>query len=171
MGNVLKSNLDDTTRGSFVLKGCDTSIKEEIPEVADPASGINMYAFNLYIERGTLSPEPLLLLHLEPGKSLSWTQVLQIDNATPPPATTQTGANAANTLTAFFNTSLVKNGDNSMLRPLESIITSQLYVIFVVLAMSVGCAIQLWRSSNNRRKNYSLLGDVQMTDCNLPSSQ
>ena len=85
MGNVLKSNLDDTTRRSFVLKGCDTSIKEEIPEVADPASGINMYAFNLYIERGTLSPEPLLLLHLEPGKSLSWTQVLQIDNATPPP--------------------------------------------------------------------------------------
>jgi len=79
---------------------------------------------------------------------LSWTQVLQIDNATPPPATTQTGANAANTLTAFFNTSLVKNGDNSMLRPLESIITSQFICDF--------CC-----TSNVCRMRYTTLAELE----------
>jgi len=37
-----------------------------------------MYAYNLYIERGTMSPEPQILLHLDPGQSATWSQKLTI---------------------------------------------------------------------------------------------
>ena len=36
-----------------------------------------MYGYNVYIEKGTLSPEPMLLLYLQPGETTSFTQHLK----------------------------------------------------------------------------------------------
>jgi len=63
---------DDKTKGSFTIKACHTKILEEL--LYDDT--ISMNGFNLYMEQGTLSPEPQLLIHLEPSHSKSWTQRL-----------------------------------------------------------------------------------------------
>lgn len=75
---------DKQSRGVFTLQACNTKIKESIPEIADPNSDISMYGFNLYIESGTFSPEPQILLQLLPGKSTSWTQQLDFQDNYPP---------------------------------------------------------------------------------------
>jgi hypothetical protein len=67
---------DEETHGGFTIRGCGTSIKETIPEVGTDG-GVSMYAFNLYIEAGTFSPEPQIYMHLWPGQSISWTQKLE----------------------------------------------------------------------------------------------
>ena len=67
---------DDGTNGGFTLHACNSKIQSFIPQTMDPNSGISMYAYNLYIERGTLSPEPQIHLHLEPGQSTTWSQKL-----------------------------------------------------------------------------------------------
>jgi hypothetical protein len=68
---------DQGTKGAFALHGCGTTIVEDITEFTEfPYDPINMYAFNVYIERGTLSPEPQLLISLKPNESKSWTQRL-----------------------------------------------------------------------------------------------
>jgi len=66
----------ESTKGEFTVRGCNTKIRETIPEVGDPTSGLSMYAYNLYIESGTLSPEPQILLNINPGETTSWTQQL-----------------------------------------------------------------------------------------------
>ena len=66
---------DDTSNGGFTLRACGTAIEEQIPEVGTP-EGVSMYAFNLYIEADTFSPEPQILIHLFPGATTSWTQRL-----------------------------------------------------------------------------------------------
>jgi len=70
---------DEPSHGSFTLHGCGVSIKEQVRSV-----GIKLYAFNLYMERGTLSPEPLFLVQLDAGRSVSWTQSLEITHSTKP---------------------------------------------------------------------------------------
>jgi hypothetical protein len=71
---------DNATNGGFKIRACGVSIESDIPQVS--AGGLPMYAYNLYIERGTLSPEPQILIHLEPGKSSTWTQRLVIADET-----------------------------------------------------------------------------------------
>jgi hypothetical protein len=71
---------DDNTKGGFTIRGCGVSIESSIPQVQTGA--MPMYAYNLYIERGTLSPEPQILIHLGPGKSQTWTQHLVIADTT-----------------------------------------------------------------------------------------
>ena len=74
------------SKGSFVMHGCGVSVAESIPELQDKLrpsgeaqkSDMSMYAYNLYIEKGTLSPEPLYLIELDGGASISWTQRLEI---------------------------------------------------------------------------------------------
>jgi hypothetical protein len=68
---------DGETQGSFNLFACKTSLSSKLSQVGQ--SSLSMYAYNLYIERGTLSPEPQILLHLEPDASISWSQQLEID--------------------------------------------------------------------------------------------
>lgn len=76
---------DTHSHGGFTLKACHTSIHETIPEVArSSTSGISMYAYNLYIESGTMSPEPQIYFHLMPGESTSWTQQLDFQDYLPP---------------------------------------------------------------------------------------
>lgn len=70
---------DEKTHGSFTLHGCETSITETIPEVGTEG-GVSMYAYNLYIESGTFSPEPQIYMHLWPGQSISWTQRLEFND-------------------------------------------------------------------------------------------
>jgi hypothetical protein len=69
---------DDDSHGSFTLRGCGTEIEEDILQssTVPPQGDIPMYGFNLYVEEGTLSPEPQVLIHLEPSHSKSWTQRL-----------------------------------------------------------------------------------------------
>ena len=74
---------DDHSKGEFTLRACNTKIRETIPEVDDGSSGISMYAYNLYIESGTFSPEPQILLHLNPGESTTWTQQLDFEDDYP----------------------------------------------------------------------------------------
>ena len=73
------------SKGSFVLHGCGTSIAESIEfndkirnGGANQGAKMSMYAFNLYIERTTLSPEPLFLIDLDGGSSITWTQKIEI---------------------------------------------------------------------------------------------
>jgi hypothetical protein len=75
---------DSHSHGGFTIKACHTSIHETIPEVSKSSSGISMYAYNLYIESGTFSPEPQIYLHLMPGQSTSWTQQLDFQDYLPP---------------------------------------------------------------------------------------
>jgi hypothetical protein len=75
---------DENSHGGFTLKACQTSIRETIPEVAKSNTGISMYAYNLYIESGTFSPEPQIYIHLMPGESTSWTQQLDFQDYLPP---------------------------------------------------------------------------------------
>lgn len=67
---------DGTTDGGFRFRACGTTVDSSIYPIRDTSSDISMYAYNLYIERGTISPEPQILLHLEPGSSKTWTQQL-----------------------------------------------------------------------------------------------
>ena len=72
---------DLSTKGTFTIRACGTSIVEDIAEFVDePYDPISMYAFNLYLERTTISPEPQLFIHLESGQSKTWTQRLAISD-------------------------------------------------------------------------------------------
>ena len=76
---------DDKTEGSFTLKGCGTKIREDMPDIQRmPTDPVSMYGFNLYIERDTLSPEPLVLIQLESSHSKTWTQRLVVSDLAPP---------------------------------------------------------------------------------------
>lgn len=75
---------DDRSHGTFTVRGCENSIKESIPEVGRHGD-VSMYAFNLYIESGTFSPEPQIYMHLYPGEARSWTQHLEFSDHPEPP--------------------------------------------------------------------------------------
>jgi hypothetical protein len=67
---------DGSTKGAFSLEGCNMRIESKILEVE--TGSVPMYAYNLYVERDTLSPEPQILIRLQPGQTTSWTQQLLI---------------------------------------------------------------------------------------------
>jgi len=74
--------LQDEATGSFGLKACGTSIQESIPELQKTANDpVSMYGFNLYIEEGTMSPEPQILVHLKPSHSKTWSQRIVFEDA------------------------------------------------------------------------------------------
>ena len=66
------------TDGSFTLHAPNgLSVEERIPELQSQSRNPFIYAYNVYAERGTLSPEPMLLLYLQPGETTDWTQNLK----------------------------------------------------------------------------------------------
>ena len=82
---------DNATRGGFVLEACNTRIVTTLhpgnprsstsnKEEDDP---LEMYAYGLYLERGTVSPEPQILLHVAPGQTKQWTQQLEFSQIVP----------------------------------------------------------------------------------------
>jgi len=77
--------LDETTvtpsDGSFTLHAPNgISVVEKIPELQTQIRNPFMYAYNVYVERGTISPEPTLLLYLQPGETTFWTQRLKFSS-------------------------------------------------------------------------------------------
>mmetsp|Transcript_32304 Transcript_32304/g.69735 ORF Transcript_32304/g.69735 Transcript_32304/m.69735 type:complete len:469 (+) Transcript_32304:202-1608(+) len=75
----LDENLVTLTDGSFTLHSPNgVSVFEKIPELQTQSRNPFIYAYNVYAERGTLSPEPMLLLYLEPEETTTWTQHLKI---------------------------------------------------------------------------------------------
>jgi hypothetical protein len=75
---------DGKTTGAFRLEACGTTIESTLHELQNN----EMYAYNLYVERGTLSPEPQFLLHLAPGETKTWTQRLVFGDLNAMTATT-----------------------------------------------------------------------------------
>lgn len=74
---------DGKTTGAFRLEACGTRIESTLHELQNN----EMYAYNVYVERGTLSPEPQFLLHLAPGETRTWTQRLVFGDLNAMPAT------------------------------------------------------------------------------------
>jgi hypothetical protein len=80
---------DPNSDGGFAYTACQTMIQSslKVQSADDPSRSIRndptirMYAYNLYIERGTLSPEPQILIrNLQPNQSVTWTQRLVIQD-------------------------------------------------------------------------------------------
>ena len=66
------------TDGSFTLHAPNgLSVEERIPELQSQSRNPFIYKYNVYAERGTLSPEPMLLLYLQPAETTVWTQHLK----------------------------------------------------------------------------------------------
>lgn len=77
--------LDETpvtlTDGSFTLRSPNgVIVYEKIPELQTQSRNPFIFAYNVYVERGTLSPEPMMLLYLEPGETTTWTQHLKFSS-------------------------------------------------------------------------------------------
>ena len=86
-GTRIKAEFEDdhATAGGFTLTACHSSIDASIespyfhPNENNAGSQIIMYDYNLYVERGTFSPEPQILIRdLQPGQSVQWTLKLVI---------------------------------------------------------------------------------------------
>ena len=76
--NFLDENMPILTDGSFTLRAPNgISVYERIPELQTQSRNPFIYMYNVYLEKGTLSPEPMLLLYLQPGETASWTQHLK----------------------------------------------------------------------------------------------
>jgi len=83
----LDDNIVTLTDGSFTLRApSGISVYEKIPELQTQSRNPFIYAYNVYAERGTLSPEPTLLLYLEPGETTTWTQHLKFSSDPEMPA-------------------------------------------------------------------------------------
>ena len=140
-------SINEQSRGAFSIHGCDTLIKETIPEMEAPGGDISMYAFNLYIETGTFSPEPQIYMHLWPGQETSWTQRLDFQN---------------------FDDELKRTEDLEMtmadaIKPNDEVLPRSLNRSFVVFVLTVSClamCIQaLWKRRGNARLGYTSLPD------------
>jgi len=70
---------DGSTSGGYTMHACGTKIRSELSKVGEQ-DGLSMYGYNLYVERGTLSPEPQILIYLDPGAEASWVQRLTFDD-------------------------------------------------------------------------------------------
>ena len=78
-GTKIKASFlqESAVNGNFVLHGCQRKITENL---INSTPGVSMYAVNIYIEDGTISPEPLILLSVKAGQTISWTQRLEFDS-------------------------------------------------------------------------------------------
>ena len=136
---------DKTSRGKFSLSGCGTTVKNDFPEVM--RGEIPMYAYNLYLEKGTISPEPQLLIQLSPGESKSWTQRLVIEDTEGPETKKRT-----HLLFGIRSISLT-NSLNS-----ESAV--RILPVFLVAVVTLLTLIASGRDSARRRRAYSQVPDI-----------
>lgn len=87
-GTRIKSEFvdDSSTSGGFTINSCGMAVEATLespqwdPSAAlDSSNVITMYDYNLYVERGTLSPEPQFLIkNLQSRQSVEWTLRLVI---------------------------------------------------------------------------------------------
>lgn len=147
---------DTETLGHFAIHGCETLVKETIPEIADPRSDISMYAFNLYIESGTFSPEPQIYVHLWPGQTTSWTQRLEFEDF-------DESLSASSIME--FTKAEIASGQSGLMRKLDR--------SFIVFALTVACLALFMQSVLKRRGTgsnqvgYSSIPEVVSTDPEL----
>jgi len=140
---------DSKSNGEFALYGCDTIIKGDFPEVM--RGELSMYGYNLYLEKGTLSPEPQLLIDLQAGQSKSWTQRLTIKDKKHP-----------------FEERTSFGGTFQMWRPpFTKIFSSENFCklgpAFMIVAIALSAAIlsnRAFADGRRRRENYSQVPDV-----------
>lgn len=138
-------NKDKASRGEFSLHGCGTTVTNDFPEVM--RGDLPMYAYNLYLEKGTFSPEPQLLIQLNPGESKSWTQRLLIEDTENPKTRKKT-----HFLFGMRNISLAKsfNYDNAV----------KILPLFLFASLALLALITSGRASERRRRAYSQIPDV-----------
>jgi len=148
---------NDQSHGEFTLRACNTAIRETIPEVGDETSGISMYAFNLYIESGTFSPEPQILLHLMPGETASWTQQLDFEDDYPPPPSSSSSALNSLLQSITFNPS--SSSSHRYLTGLNSIA-----IPAVAVVIAVGSVLFRSITSRGKRENYVPVPDLVNDD-------
>jgi hypothetical protein len=147
---------DGSTNGEFKINACGAiSIESSIPQVE--TGGMPMYAYNLYIERGTLSPEPQILIHLEPGKSSTWTQHLVIaDTSTAASDSIPEEAAAAATATVGLGSI------GAFAATASQIPQQQLLSMSVLLASTAFLVVFIRRSwGGNRQHLYTSIPDGQ----------
>lgn len=141
---------NDDSHGSFILHGCETSIRETIPEVGTEG-GVSMYAYNLYIESGTFSPEPQIYMHLWPGQEISWTQRLEFAD--------YDESLGAGEMKNFLSANLVSNPGSSSLWVVDSS-----FVVFALTAASLAFYVQtLWKRRRQRSNYISIPENEEMT--------
>ncbi|CAB9527035.1 expressed unknown protein [Seminavis robusta] len=137
---------DDASKGAFTLHGCTTSLRSELPDVIN--NRIPMYAYNLYLEKGTFSPEPQILLHLQPGQSTSWTQRLVIENE-------DEGIKGL----PLLGKSVARTDDGS--ENVWKLIAAAVIMVGAVLSLHVRQRVSARDNDNGRRReDYSTVPDV-----------
>lgn len=143
-------NPDLNTKGTFTISACETSIVEDIAEFVDePYDPISMYAFNLYMERTTISPEPQLFIRLAPGQSKTWTQRLAItdDLKLGPTIPDQSYPQQLSLTAAELAPSL-------FIDPRKHLVAATFFVAFFCLSL-----LFMTRRSDVRRQEYTQLPD------------
>ena len=142
-GNFLDENMPTLTDGSFTIKAPNgISVYERIPELQTQSRNPFMYGYNVYIEKGTLSPEPMLLLYLQPGETTSWTQHLKF------------GSTDSNGSTLFLSMILD--------RALQPNLSGSLGAMFFLIACySVAFSLYSYFSGSRRRSGqYTQIEDI-----------
>lgn len=147
---------DGASNGAFQIRGCGSSVDTSIPEM-ESRSDMSMYAFNLYVERGTFSPEPQILMHLEPGAFTTWTQRLVFGDADTPP------------IAAFPATMQLSNPFGSAgAISLHQILVAFGLILVAFAVFSISWPSSSWRQRRHQRRQYNAISDVD--DENTQSS-
>ncbi len=148
---------NEDSKGEFSLRACNTKIRETIPEVNDGTSGISMYAYNLYIESGTFSPEPQILLQLDPGQTKSWTQQLDFEDDYPiEPKVGSTPSGPLGSLVLQQNQSEPEEDSTKWRIAAITAISLSIAISSVVYRLILPSAIR----TRGRKANYSLVPDA-----------
>jgi hypothetical protein len=160
---------DQQSTGAFTLRGCGSVIDVDFPELVEPEpqqpnppSGISMYAFNLYMERGALCPEPQLFIHLDPGASTSWTQRVVMTDEDDEEVSLEGMADPSAQLEQFELKTIVSETTNMMARRLNHVGGAVLLALAVcsVLYVASGWIVSTQRSGQYRAQ-YSPIPDSE----------
>lgn len=154
---------DERTSGAFAINACGTYMEEDIPELQNrPNDPVNMYGFNLYIERGTLSPEPQLLLHLQSSHSKTWTQRLVFSDS---PSVVQNDQQKQDLLSQKYQQSLVSNTGFATSKPKKQHRQTTVSGLFVLLIVSIGAFALL--AQRGRQRRYRSIPDAPTESSSL----
>lgn len=72
------NNVASSLGGGFMLHYADVKI---LSELGGPSASSPLYAYSLYVESHTISPEPVRMISLSPGESSSWEQRITISSS------------------------------------------------------------------------------------------
>jgi len=148
---------DDDSHGGFTLHGCQTNIHESFPDVGKQSGPSSLYAYNLYIEQGTLSPEVQLFLHLNPGETKSWRQQLDFtfDDEDRNDGNYDDAQNVASISSFSLLRSITIRGRGIVSNVVP--ISQNPFMVLVMTTMAVTCGFALWMY-NRSRNSYTSSG-------------